>query len=482
MSPRRFGWTVLAAALLVAAQSTLAKAIDDTGDIQLWPVTLVDGETDQILAGVKVSVQAALHGQQQQQSTTLTSSGAGVVDIPLRPGDATFVYVVSPGWCTEGWPLVGEADWDNDGQFDTPPRDKPRTISLWKGTAVAGRLLTPEGTPAAGVTLQAGVYVHNPPWPQPEQRVWHSWDHGQWPNWHRGTTTEDDGSFQVTVPPRSARSWIRIGTGNLDYTAIDTEVLSEKNPSHSLVKFAPFEVEVNEWEDEQIADPATGAIDLGDLHLQKGVVLTGRVVDAEGNPLSGVHLLTSNRHGPYAGRKAISRADGCFEFQPFNPGKFTLTADARLRDRDGQVISRDVQAVFVESEITLAKTDDVVKLKIQAVPHVELGFEWVDRRAEKGPVSYYGHFDVIGRVVDSDGSRQWWRGETQKIERNGTEFLIVKTPADIVDAELHLVADSRVTAAYADDHTTSGPGRVLLGDISQPMRRVIYGYEPQEDN
>jgi hypothetical protein len=482
-------WRILVAAILavlVVNSSGIAQRSDKIdSSVALWPVTLVDGGTKRPLSGISVVVNGATADKAEPQTMTLTSDHAGRVEIPLAPGTSTVVNVASAGWWTVGWPIVGEVDIDKDGKFDLPLRTADHSIELWRGTEVKGKLLAPDGTPAAEVVLNAGVYVHDSTWLERMGRPtddWNSWDHGEWPNWENATKTRMDGTFSITVPPQSARSWIRVGTGGLGFQSVDGNRVRPHRSSAAIMRYAPLEVEVNGRTDNRRVEESDGVVDLGNLQLNKGIVVKGHVVDANGKPLAGVLLFTSSRHGPYAGRKAVSQADGTFEFSPMNPGRFTLSPDATLRDEAGEKRSREVQAVFVSREVTLTEIDHVVELTVQALSHVDLEFEWVDRRAKKGPVSYYGEFALIGFVPRAGSKPVWWRGETEKISRDGKELLVVKVPKSVTDILLYLPADQRVTASYADDVQKSGPGQIKLGDITKPMRRIIYGDEPRPEN
>lgn len=42
-----------------------------------------------------------------------------------------------------------------------------------------------------------------------------------------------------------------------------------------------------------------GVLRIGDLRLETGIIVHGRVIDAEGNGLSNVHLTTTGPHGPH---------------------------------------------------------------------------------------------------------------------------------------------------------------------------------------
>jgi hypothetical protein len=474
--PRR-AWRCNTLVLAWMAFSASAYAADDqakASQSQSWPAILVDGQTKQPLPGVKVEAEGSKPGESEWQRMEFTTDRAGRIEVTLPRGKATGVAVLSPGWWTGGFYLVGDLSsfTSDDGKPIVSDPAKPVTITLWKGTVVTGRLLRPDGTPSAKTYLHAGVYIHNEEWKKRlgMELTWNSWDHGEWPNWSCGATTGDDGLFSVTVPPSDARSWIRLGTAQGGFGTIDTVKPQADGKLPAIAEFAPFELNVP-WSKHNKLNLT--------LRLKAGVKLRGRVLDADGKPLAGIRLLTSGEHGPYAGRSTESTANGNFEFQPMNPGTITLSPEARLRDEKGEVNSRDVAAVFVNQEVTILDKTDSMELTVQALPHVTLEFDWVDRRAKKGPVAYYGEFDVTGRVPRAAGDPTWWRGETEKATKNGREVLFVKVPKNLTEATLALPADQVVTASYEDDHTHAGPGNIALGDITDGRRRFIYGDEPQ---
>ncbi len=473
-----------AIAQVKAVNGNLVQTKDqvDLKGLHDWTVIFLDAKTEKPLEGIQVDAQVAVLREQKQVSQLLESNEQGQVRIPLREGQATFLNVRGPGWCNAvGWPIVGELPPEFfKGDPPLPNLEKRITIKLHRGTELRGRLLQPDGNPAAEVSLNAGVYCNQRPWISQayiDNRMSHTYSVIDWPNWTSRTTTQSDGSFSVTVPPPRVRGWIRLGTIRGGHRPIDTAKMETMNTNHSLVKYAPFEFEVNGSESTKQVGEKNGVIDLGDLHILNGVILQGRVVDATGRPLSNVHLFTSSPRGPLAGRKAISRPDGSFQFMPMNPGTFQLKPDAHLRDENGQKKSREVQAVFVSQEVTLDYADNPAELVIRAEPHVELAFEWIDRRAEKGSVSYYGGFTLVGHLVRADGSKAYWRGKTVKVEREGKEWLIVKVPKSVIGLKIGLHPDQRVTPSYQDERTTIASGNVELGDILQPLRRVIFADE-----
>src|SRR3954451_10492405 len=248
---------LLAAAHLGAIVSSLLakpkESVPFGGEqpIRIWRAVFVDAKTKKPLPDILVDANVSFSNKKGQQSITLVSGEAGEVKIALRKGECTFLNVRGPGWCyVSGWPVVGElpAEWYE--KKPPPPIDpeKPVTVELYRGTDVKGRLLLPDGRPAARVSLSAGVHCNQEPWVSEEyirNIMQNRFSVSEWPNWHASTTTEEDGTFSITVPPQEVRSWIRLGTIQGDWQAIDTSQVEKSDKGHALVRFAPFELEIN---------------------------------------------------------------------------------------------------------------------------------------------------------------------------------------------------------------------------------------------
>ncbi len=364
------GWIVVALLLGVGllcvpgrAQSQPARApiAKDQAKSKVWLVQLVDGETGEPLAGIRLQANAVIH----------TTDASGQAEVSIPEGSAAIVSLANQGWWSANMNLLGSTiNIRKPGEKERPAPDpaKPTKIKVWRGTVVTGRLLDPDAKPIPNAMLIVGTYIMNQDW---KKRLgmdldWNSWDHGDWANWSYGFETGADGRFEITVPPDEARSWIRISTmefGNNYATDLDPN-----GPAKAVVKYAPFE--------QQVEGPSVkGKLDMGDLQVTRGTVLRGKVVDADGKPLSGITLYTSSKHGPYYGRSALSGADGKYEFLPMHPGPFTLTPYAQYRDEKGVGNSRDVQAVFLPQAINLRESDKPVEMVIRAVPHITLEFD-----------------------------------------------------------------------------------------------------------
>ena len=457
---------------------------------------MVDAERSTPLHGVTCKAKISKQGS-PAKLRSLTTDSDGIVQVEVAEDEWARIVEAPSGWFISA-PLVTVIERVENG---IPKHvqaavndDEPTVVKLWQGTDVKGRLLWPDKTPAAGVHLTAGVYVHSQSWMKRLglDLVRYSFDHGDWPNWSRTITTDNAGRFRVTVPPPDARLWFRIGTTTLSFGPQvghgENEAVTQR-----LAKCVPLEIQyggnapsgILAFPDRTDGDPLV--LPTGDLQLQSGVIVRGRVVDANGKGLSDVVLTTKGPHGPHSGRTAISGDDGKFAFPAMQAGSLTVNADARERDvskpQHEQVISREVQAVFVEQTFTIPDTDEPYEITVRAVPHTELVFQWVDRREDKThPVAYYGTFRIRGYMPDEDGKPStYWTGETKRIKRNGKSLFVVKVPTALLKPELILPADRFVTASYSDSTgVTSGSGIVPLGDISADTTRTIFGNEPRK--
>jgi beta-lactamase regulating signal transducer with metallopeptidase domain/WD40 repeat protein len=467
---------------------------DQQSDSRKRSFKLVDEKTGNPLQGLECQAIIAKRNA-SPRFKTCTTDKHGIVEVVLAADEWAEIAEVPRGWFSKGGPVFVEWELEAEQQpqrNSETQNEEPTVLKLWRGTEVDGRLLWPDKTPAAGVKLTAGVYISSQSWKEKlgMDLTWYSFDHGDWPNWSRTIVTDADGKFSVTVPPPDSRFWFRIGTTQLDFSP-QTGAGGNEAVTQRLTKCLPLEIQYggNSQSNLLIVHdiPGNDEMDLraGDLQLENGVIVRGHVVDAAGKGLSYVRLTTTGPHGPHSGRSATSGEDGSFEFPAIAAGNLTVHPDARLRDVTKpipeQVTSRDVQAVFVDQSFTIPSVFLPHEITVRAVPHTELTFEWVDRRADKTqPIAYYGTFRVRGYMPDETGKpATYWTSETERVERNGKQWLTVKIPTHLLKPELMLVADSRVTASYRDStNVASGPGIVQLGDITANTTRTIFGDDP----
>ncbi len=271
-------------------------------------------------------------------------------------------------------------------------------------------------------------------------------------------------------PPREAGC--RVGTERPSSAGSLVAAPPPDKTASTADAFAPFERELAPERERG------GAIDAGTLMLEHGVVLHGRLIDADGGSLAGMILRASSKQYPYADRETRSLENGTFVFAPLLPSIVTLSVDARLRDAKGEVVSRDVHAVFAPLSVTL--TDAAEPIVVRAERQVILEFEWIDRRQPLSErMSYYNAFRVSGIVPGVGNEPVAWSGETERNSRDGREIIFIKVPANLLAAQLTLPSDAIVRAMYQEgDDPIQEPGIIPLGDITKSKHRVIYGYSP----
>jgi hypothetical protein len=448
--------------------------------VRIWTAILIDGETNQPVERVPVEVRCWKTGHRKPQPLVFTSGSGGEIKIPLAAGTATSVQVKDSAWWSTGRVSIGAVAQINVGHLlqDADPA-APVTITLWKGTTVRGKLLKPDGTPAVGTNLNLSARIQHAELLD-RSGISHTstfFNRGIFlkvPNWQNTVVTDDDGTFSIAIPPADVRDWLRIDNAGGWTSAWFLHQIDLADQNRAANQFAPFLHEVQKPAEEL----QTHLLDLGTIRLKPGVVVKGRVLDAEGKPLAGIGLFFNDSIQKHGGRFAKSAADGSFASPPLNPGETELLVNARLTTAEGDFMSNDKQALFLNQTISIPDDQPSVEFTLRAIPHVNLEFEWIDRRAEKRVRKNGIIFSVSGRVKLKDGELPAWQAFTDKVTRDGREFMHIKVPAALIEANLNLSADQVLAPSYEDDEQKSGPGHVALGDVTKARRRIIYGDDP----
>ncbi len=174
---------------------------------------------------------------------------------------------------------------------------------------------------------------------------------------------------------------------------------------------------------------ALGALAGGRAGADEGVVVSGVVLDAAGNPLPWVSVgLTPRRPGGGILRdpewRTIADGQGRFALPPVPPGTYDVApvrdlqvvagatraeqlpeADrARLEPGKDALIVRPLPATFVRFEVTLEKAEPAVEVTLKAVPHATLTARFVDAIGQPAPAG--AGYDMNGYV-----DRTWWRSD-----------------------------------------------------------------------
>lgn len=441
-------------------------------------VRVVNGKDGEPIPNAKLRLRHSTPSTVMSRHDLRTLDKNGEARIEVKIGNTATAEVIADG-LVGSLALMGRLPGVDGSIVEAPIGTNAITMKVWPGTTVSGRLVRPDSTPARNADVTLGVYVTSGTWRgrlgMGTNRIRHSWDRGQWANWRTFVRTDELGRFTATVPPAKARNWVRIGTTSLSFVRLFDAQLEKQFPKPLTAEFAPFELEYGHDLE------ADGRLDVGEIRLDRGVILQGKVVDAEGKPMPNLPLMTSGKHGPHAGRETLSDEHGNFRFMPHAPGAISLSVDARLRDEKGKIISRDVRAVFGKMPLTLSTnlggTKDIV---VQAEDMVTLEFDWIDRRDPPSDrISYYGEFKVGGNLPGPPGVPIYWNGATQKTTRGGKDIMFIKVPKRLMHARLQLATDKFVTARYEDESGLKGTGRIELPDLDPGKHRTIYADPPK---
>ncbi|MGO9112523.1 MAG: M56 family metallopeptidase [Thermoguttaceae bacterium] len=269
-------------------------------------------------------------------------------------------------------------------------------LALEPAGKVSGTVETPDGKPAKGVMVKG---VSSPARDDPNSFSWED------------TTTNEEGFFQLNLSKRGeAVFWLLPN----DY-APSTHVLHAKRG------------------------------DLGHFVLEKGMVLRGRVVDADGKPLKNVWVNAEIRGGPakqkidnslfdHLARSALSDDKGEFSMAPLPAGDYSLIMADKPRSGSGDV--HPLPAVFINQEITLDQDRSAKPIEVRATAHVLIAGQYFDSSGK--PTSGFAP------MLSAHGpSSQAWFWDTAQIDEHGK--FTVKSPKgfvatlNIVDNEHHSI-------------------------------------------
>ena len=203
-----------------------------------------------------------------------------------------------------------------------------RTMKLATARVVTGRLLGPDGKPLADV------------------HIWKQYSDFRGPRDSDFPKTDAEGRFRTNVVAKAALS-LSIHHQNVARTTIDV--------------------------------PAD-ATDLGDIRLNRGVAVNGRVLDGDGNPVQGLSVtLPKAVAAPRTGLITISSQvvfatdkQGWFHAPDTPDGRYLVKIGAIFQDEDGKntgMAIKDAPGVYVSTPIEI-KGRPIPDLTIRPVPHV----------------------------------------------------------------------------------------------------------------
>lgn len=325
----------------VEDKSALPAAITYTGQV-------VDRDTGKPIVGAVVEIRRSLnvdpvtHEWKDIETTKHTSDESGKYSFTLPPEQVAQrslyleVSAAHPDYQPKGRGGYSHSMILKNIELGEPPFYS--TIKLSKGEPVFGTVLTPDGTPAKGLRVIA--------YTSPSAKKL---------DWARlavqYSTSSEPGMFRIVcTTPGDGVIWF--------YTD----------------NFSPMAVRIGDRRG-----------DLGSFRLEEGTRISGKVLNAQGEPVSSVavelrrdgdgeevdELLGQIANGIRA--TAMTDADGRFQMTPLPPGKYRATIEDEYSipgSDGGRPQKLKIEDVFVPMEITLAEGEIPDPIEIQAVPHV----------------------------------------------------------------------------------------------------------------
>jgi hypothetical protein len=222
------------------------------------------------------------------------------------------------------------------------------------------------------------------------------------------------------------------------------------------------DVEAEAYYDDFKPIQIAGSTNLGNLTLQKGLVISGTVSDADGKPAAGSNIHVSGapsnkkQMGRYISKRIETKDDGSFEAAGLPEGRYTVS----IMDGDSyqEVLSlEDIEAGTEGLIVSLAR---LVQLKVRVMGP--------DGKPVEGAVIGIGKVsDRSTRFTGVDDRKTGADGVCPIDVREGARYEITAAKAPLLDAraKLDLTGQAKPPAEVV---LTMEPGLVLAGLVVDP--------------
>lgn len=452
-------WSVVGAALMVPVASTLALAQAGPAATDRAKAPAVDRAATRAAATERAATKAA--GTLSTYSCRVTEKGTGkpvvgatvmltrfvfpdpatgdqrILQKTTHPTDADgrFRFTITPEQMAEPVLAVAlrvehpdyppedhyEYDFPRIRRHSGPGGSPPIAVEMSPGRPITGVVVTPDGRPASGVAVEASSFS------SPESSA------GDLVMTSRAATrTDGGGRFRLVV-------------------VTPGEVYLTLSPDR-------FAASVRKLDEGRRGD-------LGRFVLREGIVLKGKVVDAEGRPMAGVfvnaagfakepakdEILDEAAWGDQLGslsQSAVTDARGEFATAPLPSGVYRILPVDRDRDALDGGTYRPLPAPFTWKRVTLKDGDTPPPVEIRAMPSVIVAARIRDNAGlpEKGgPFFLVGFLDPEGNgksrggpleipAVGKDTGRSW----TGRARPGADGRIVVRVPRGLRSALLPL--------------------------------------------
>lgn len=216
--------------------------------------------------------------------------------------------------------------------------------------------------------------------------------------------------------------------------------------------------------------------DLGRFTLQPGLIIKGKVLDTQGQPVAGVFVQAEKRGGienfnlPVADhirRTALTNDKGEFTMAPLPPGRFDVIPQEHGWDPSkdqSQPEKRRLPGVFVRKSLTLIAGDQPEQMEIRAVPHVVIEAQYYDSKG-KPTRGHAGH--MFGQMDKNN----FWFAEA-KMDNNGKMTLLA--PHGLAQARLSLMTNEHGVLRHRlkKDAPLSAAREINFGTLEDDVKGI----------
>ncbi len=213
----------------------------------------------------------------------------------------------------------------------------------------------------------------------------------------------------------------------------------------------------------------------GDIQLETGVSVSGRVVNASGEPVAGVWVNLSHEASrneikmPVASsmnRSAMTDENGHFKLGPMKPGKHEINVDGYPEEITYHKQARNpitIQDVFVAQEIEILPQDEQQPITVQAVPHVQFVGQYLNSKGE----TCRGH----SVSVWGDMNGQWWH---KRLPPDSEGKIVGRLPKGLQKARLDAITNEHgsLRVRLKKDGPLLSPRDVELGAVESDIAGI----------